>query len=255
MKAMILAAGLGTRMRPLTDHTPKPLLKAGGKPLLQYPIENLRAAGIVDIVINTAWLGEQIEACFGDGRALGVHLHYSHEETPLETAGGIVRALPLLGDTPFILINGDVWTDFPLPRLVRRAAQWRSLPSAPSAHLVLVNNPEHHPEGDFSLIRDASQTDETGAQVADPGQLAVPQGDAPPECYTFSGVSLLDPALFANLAEGPRKLAPILREAMTAKKVTGEHWQGQWYDIGTPARLQTLDRQLSFATHTALTEK
>ncbi len=248
LKAMILAAGLGTRMRPLTDHTPKPLLKAGGKPLLQYPIENLRDAGITDIVINTAWLGEQIEAWGGDGQRFGVRIHYSHEGTPLETAGGIVQARPLLGEGPFILINGDVWSDYPLAQLVEKARSWASLATPPLAHLVLVDNPQQHPLGDFHLHTERAGANAATHLLGSPDASLDP--DARPACLTFSGISLLDPALFANLPPGPRKLAPLLRQAMAIHKVTGEHWRGHWHDIGTPERLATLDQWLRTGQNT-----
>lgn len=214
MKAMILAAGLGTRMRPLTDHTPKPLLVAGGKSLIEWHIERLRQAGFRELVINTAWLGEKIEAALGDGSRYGVSIQWSREGTPLETAGGIRRALPLLGDAPFTVINGDIWTDFDFARLHEPAGL---------AHLVLVTNPEHHPNGDFGL-------DSTGL-VRDNGEQRL----------TFSGIGVYRPELFHELADGEAKLAPLLRVAMRHDAVSGEHFTGDWWDIGTPERLQQLD--------------
>ncbi|MDF1820494.1 MAG: nucleotidyltransferase family protein [Alcanivoracaceae bacterium] len=218
MKAMILAAGLGTRMRPLTDHTPKPLLEAGGKPLIVWHIEKLKAAGFSELVINHAWLGDKLEAHLGDGQAFGVHIQWSREGEPLETAGGIRRALPLLGDEPFLVINGDIWTDIDFAHL-RRA------PSG-QAHLVLVDNPPHHPQGDFHLASDG--------KVGDNGSPAL----------TFSGIGVYRPALFAALADGEARLAPLLRAAMAKGNVSGEHYRGQWWDIGTPERLQALDQHL-----------
>ncbi|AJD49392.1 nucleotidyltransferase family protein [Isoalcanivorax pacificus W11-5] len=235
MRAMILAAGLGTRMRPLTDHTPKPLLRAGGDSLIGHHIRHLREAGITELVINTAWLGEQLEHALGDGRALGVSIQWSHEGTPLETAGGIRRALPLLGDEPFLVVNGDIWTDY----------DFRRLPRAPQgdAHLVLVDNPAHHPEGDFllfcnsaALARDGKVLDNTaGSRALMPAGLPL----------TFSGIGLYRPALFAGLADGEAKLAPLLRRAMDEGRVSGEHHTGLWFDIGTPQRLADLDQLLT----------
>lgn len=220
MKAMILAAGHGTRMRPLTDHTPKPLLQAGGKPLIVWHIEKLAHAGFHDIVINLAWLGWQIPQALGDGSTWGVKLHYSDEqqEGALETAGGIVKALPLLGDAPFLVINADVWCDYPcLPR---------ALEANTLAHLILVANPAHNPNGDFALY---------GTQVLNEG---TPR-------YTFSGIGYYHPALFTGLDYGKRALAPLLRSAMQHGQVSGELFQGDWRDIGTPARLAALDADLT----------
>ena len=219
MKAMILAAGLGTRMRPLTDHTPKPLLKAGGKPLIVWHIEKLAAVGFTEIVINIAWLGWKIPAALGDGSQWGVKLHYSDEqaEQALETAGGIVKALPLLGTEPFLVVNGDVWCDYPcLPQ---------TLAADTLAHLVLVNNPEHHPQGDF---------------VLEQGKV---RREGEPK-FTFSGIGYYHPALFADLDYGKRPLLPVLLAAMQKSQVTGEHYQGTWLDIGTPERLEQLNQNL-----------
>ncbi len=217
MKAMILAAGRGERMRPLTDRTPKPLLQVGGRRLIEYHIHNLVAAGIRDLVINHAHLGERIEAFLGDGSRYGAHIQYSVEEQALETGGGVLNALPLLGDAPFVVINGDIWCDYPLQRLPR------VLPGL--AHLILVDNPDHHPQGDFCL---------------DHGQV---NAEGEPR-LTFSGISVLSPALFAGYQPRVFPLAPLLRRAMADAKVSGEHYAGQWWDVGTPARLQALDRQL-----------
>ena len=221
MKAMILAAGYGKRMRPLTDHTPKPLLQAGGKALIEYHIEALRDAGIESLVINTGWLGETLAATLGDGARYGIPIVYSHEGTPLETAGGIKRALPLLGDQPFALVNGDIWTDFDLSRLVADRPD--------PVHLVLADNPAHHPQGDFHLT--------------DAGRL---RDNAEPR-LTYAGIGRFDPAVFANLPDGEAKLAPILRAAMAEDAASGEHHRGQWWDIGTPERLDELDRLLNSA--------
>lgn len=217
MKAMILAAGKGERMRPLTLHTPKPLLPVAGQPLIEYHLRALAAAGFQEVVINHAWLGQQIEAHLGDGSRFGLHIRYSPEGEPLETGGGIFQALPLLGEQPFALINGDVWTDYDLARL--RA------PLQGLAHLVLVDNPGHHGRGDFSL---------QGGQVSD--------GDQAPGTLTFSGLSVLHPALFEGCQAGAFKLAPLLRQAMAGGQVSGEHYRGQWVDVGTVERLAEAER-------------
>lgn len=216
MKAMILAAGRGERMRPLTDRQPKPLLMIGTKPLIVHMLENLRDADFSDIVINVAYLGRQIIDYLGDGRRFGVTIVYSDEgETPLETAGGIIRALPLLDDKPFLVVNGDIATNFPFKTLKQREIDL--------AHLVLVNNPEHHPSGDFGFDGDLLS-------------------DHAAEKYTFSGIGLYHPSLFSANQQGVRKLAPILREAMHLNRVSGEKFNGFWMDIGTPQRLEELDQ-------------
>lgn len=222
MKAMILAAGKGERMRPLTLTTPKPLLMAGGKPLIAHHLENLRRAGFRDIVINHAWLGDQIEETLGDGQQFGVSIHYSAEGEPLETAGGIQRALPLLcnqGDDWFLVINGDIWCDLDLSLLTP--------PDDAEALLVLTDNPEHNPSGDFCLDRHGN----------------VVTGNVQP--LTFTGISLLHRRLFDPLLPGPMKLAPVLHDAIAGKRVRGIHHTGQWMDIGTPERLRELDTMLS----------
>ncbi|MBP8079053.1 MAG: nucleotidyltransferase family protein [Aeromonas sp.] len=222
MKAMILAAGRGERMRPLTDLLPKPLLAAGGKPLIVHHIEKLKAAGVTTLVINHAWLGHKLVAALGDGSALGVSIHWSAEESALETAGGIVQALPLLGSEPFLVINGDTWLDL----------DYRALVSQPLgddlAHLWLVPNPPQHPQGDFSL---------QAGRVLDTPAL------------TFSGVGLYHPAAFAGLPCGARKLAPLLRDWMALGRVGGSLLAGEWRDIGTVDRLRELDEQLLAGTH------
>lgn len=217
MKAMILAAGRGERMRPLTDTTPKPLLMAGGRRLIEYHLLNLAGAGIEEVVINHAHLGGQIEEQLGDGSRYGVTIHYSAEEQALETGGGIFQALPLLGHEPFLVVNGDVWCDYPLERLV-------ATPCA-LAHLVLIDNPPHHPAGDFHLRE---------GRVEAEGEPRL----------TFSGIGLYHPELFRGCTPGPFPLAPLLREAMAAGRVSGEHYRGQWFDIGTPQRLAQLDELL-----------
>jgi len=216
MKAMILAAGRGERMRPLTDHTPKPLLPVGGKPLLQWHVEALVAAGVREIVINHAWLGGQIEAALGDGRALGAAIRYSPEgDNALETGGGIFQALPLLGDAPFVVVNADIVTDYPFARL----------PAAPAglAHLVLVPNPDHHPQGDFYL--------EHGRVEAE----GAPR-------FTYSGIGVYRPELFRGQQSGRFPLAPLLRRAMGMGQVSGEFYSGAWLDVGTPERLRQAEQ-------------
>jgi MurNAc alpha-1-phosphate uridylyltransferase len=218
MKAMILAAGRGERMRPLTDHTPKPLLKVGGKPLIVWHIECLAAAGFKDVVINHAHLGEQIENALGYGSQWGVHIQYSPEKIALETAGGIANAMPLLGDAPFLVVNGDVFADIDFGAL--------KLVSPNVAHLVMVDNPPQHAAGDFAL---------SGGKLGVDGI----------EKLTFSGVGVYQPKLFAGITRGePAKLAPLLKAAMAQGLVSGSHHQGTWHDIGTPERLQALDSQL-----------
>lgn len=212
MKAMILAAGKGERLRPLTLHTPKPLVCVGGVPLIEYHLRALAAAGFTDIVINHAWLGQQIEDHLGDGTRFGVCIRYSAEHEPLETGGGIFQALSLLGDQPFVVVNGDIWTDYDFSALRQ--------PLTGLAHLVLVENPAHHPAGDFCLA---------GNRV----------NDAQPKMktLTYSGIAVLSPALFAGSRPGAFKLAPLLRTAMAACKVSGERLHGHWVDVGTYERL------------------
>lgn len=217
MRAMILAAGRGERMRPLTDHTPKPMLPVAGKPLIEYHIEALARAGFGSIVINVAWLGQQIIDALGSGERFGVELRFSREEpAALETAGGIRRALPLLDDMPFVVVNGDVWTDYSLANL--------SLPVG-LAHLVLVDNPPHHEQGDFVL---------DGERIVDGGGQRL----------TFSGIGVYHPSLFTDLPDGPQPLAPLLRAAIAQGQVSGEHYRGRWVDVGTPARLEQLERMV-----------
>lgn len=231
MKAMILAAGLGTRMRPLTDHTPKPLLEAGGKALIAWHIENLVQAGYTDLVINHAWRGEKLEAALGNGSAFGARIAWSREGEPLETAGGIVQALPLLGDTPFLVVNGDIWLRYDFAHLRTGFAHMEKL-----AHLVLVSNPGHNPKGDFSL---------DGRVFA--GVECTARNDGEPR-FTFAGVSVLHPRLFAGLEPGKRPLAPLLRAAINNEQVTGEYFAGPWVDVGTPERLAELDQQIRSGT-------
>ena len=219
MRAMILAAGRGERMRPLTDTTPKPLLEVAGRALIHRHLDALAAAGVERVVVNTAWLGEQIRESLGDGSPWGLELVYSPEPAgALDTGGGILQALALLGPEPFWVVNGDLYTDYPLERLPREPAGL--------AHLVLVDNPAHHPGGDFHL-RDA--------RVA-------ADGDGPR--LTFAGLGCYRPDLFSGCRPGVFPLAPLLRAAMAQGQVTGEHYPGRWCDVGTPGRLERLDRAL-----------
>ena len=222
MRAMILAAGRGERMRPLTDHTPKPLLMAGGRPLIEHLIVALVAGGISEIIVNTAHLGEQLEAVVGDGSRLGAQIHYSPEGEALETGGGIFHALPLLGEDPFLVVNGDIATDFPFASL--------TLMSIDLAHLVLVPNPEHHPAGDFGL---------DGETVLDGGEPR----------FTFGGIGVYRPALFEGCKAGRFPLAPLLRAAMARQAVSGQLHEGLWMDIGTIERLQAFDQYLAAQRH------
>ncbi len=218
MKAMILAAGRGERMRPLTDRTPKPLLEVAGRPLIQYHLEALAKAGVKDVVINLSWLGEQIRDALVDREKWNLTLHFSEEgHPPLETGGGIFRALPMLGPDPFRVVNGDVWSDFPFDTL--------ALADRDLAHLVLVDNPPHHRQGDFGL---------TDGRVGDGSQLG-PR-------LTFSGIGLYRPELFAGRDGGAFSLIPVLKEAMGDGQVSGSHYSGKWMDVGTPERLAALEQ-------------
>ena len=216
MKAMILAAGKGERMRPLTLTTPKPLVRAGGVPLIEYHLRALARAGFTEIVINHAWLGQQIEDYLGDGSRFGVSIHFSPEGEPLETGGGIFRALPLLGDEAFVVVNGDIWTDYDFSALRQ--------PLEGLAHLVLVDNPEHHPDGDFILA---------DGKVHD--------GEPAADKLTYSGIAVLHPQLFDGCPDGAFRLAPLLRKAMAEGRVSGEHLKGHWVDVGTHERLAQVE--------------
>lgn len=236
MKALILAAGLGERMRPLTNTTPKPLLHAGGKPLIVWHLEKLAALGMREVVINTSWLAGRFAQVLGDGAQWGLRLRYSYEgETPLETGGGIWHALRQFGDESasgdaFLAINGDIWSDYDFAHLPRATDA--------DAHLVLVDNPPQHPHGDF-VLRDDGHID--------------PDGDGK---LTFAGIGIYRSSLFdgwrgiignaAGVEESPPrfKLAPLLRAAMARGRVTGEHHSGRWTDVGTPERLAQLDSEL-----------
>jgi len=216
VKAMILAAGHGERMRPLTDHIPKPLLKVGNQALIEYHLYALAKTGFEEVVINHGRLGEQIESFLGDGARYGLRIKYSAEGTqPLETGGGIFRVLSILGDAPFLVINADVWTDYSFEKLKN------ALNQKDFAHLVLVDNPPQHANGDFSLVN---------------GRV----GEETTNRFTFSGIGVYRPELFASSKSGAFPLAPLLRRAMAANRVSGEHWAGEWQDIGTPARLEAL---------------
>ncbi len=224
MKAMILAAGRGERMRPLTDETPKPLLAAGGKPLIVWHLERLAAAGFRDIVINHAHLGEQIESALGDGAKWGLSIRYSPEPPgALETAGGIAKALPMLGDRPFLVVNGDIYCDFDFARFPRSQAAGRS----PAAHLVMVANPSHHSGGDFSL---------------DGQRVICARGE---HTLTYAGIGVFSPSFFAEVRPGAvMKLRPLLDAAIEAGTLSGEPFAGRWVDVGTPQRLAELDSEL-----------
>ncbi len=231
MKALIFAAGLGERMRPLTDTTPKPLLRVGGKRLVEWHLEKLSALGVEEVVVNTAWLAEQFPATLGDGARWGLRITYAHEgATPLETGGGMWNALPLLGDAPFVLVNGDVWTDYDFTRLPREPDGL--------AHLVMVDRPPQATRGDFALDADGLLRD-TGADL-----------------LTYSGIGMYRPQLLdgwrgivnapAHVDGKPKfPLAPLLRAHMAEGRITGEHHRGRWTDVGTPERLARLDAELA----------
>jgi MurNAc alpha-1-phosphate uridylyltransferase len=225
VKAMILAAGYGKRLRPLTHKIPKPMIPVAGKPLLQHHIERLVAMGITEVVINVSWLADQIESFFGDGSNFGIRITWSKESEPLETGGGILKVLPLLGDAPFLLINGDIWTDFPLPTVTDIA-----LEGDQSAWLLLVNNPQHNPVGDFGL--------QEGFVSYEPNLK-----------YTFSGISVFKPMLFADYAQNRMEascfpLRDVLRPAIESKRIIGSVYAGHWCDVGTIERYNELNKHL-----------
>ena len=223
MKCMILAAGRGERMRPHTDVMPKPLIPVAGTPLIARHLENLRAAGVTDIVINLGWLGERIREAVGDGARFGVGVRYSEEGWPaLESGGGIFNALPLLGHEPFMVVNGDVYSDFPLARLAQRA---RELPAGRLAHLVLVPNPEHNPRGDFALADGRLDNHEQGR-------------------FTFSGLSVHTAEFFHGCTPGHFPLLPLWRRSAGLGHLGGEVYEGIWSDVGTPERLAALEQRL-----------
>ena len=221
MKAMILAAGRGERMRPLSDRMPKPLLEVAGRPLIHYHLEALAKAGVNDVVINLSWLGEQIRDALADGHDWNLTLHFSEEgHPPLETGGGIFRALPMLGPDPFLVVNGDVWSDFPFDTLV--------LADRDLAHLVLVDNPAHHRQGDFVLAETRVRDDSS-------------QGPR----LTFSGIGVYRPELFVGCDGGAFSLIPVLEAAMARDQVSGSHYSGKWLDVGTPDRLTALEKLIA----------
>jgi MurNAc alpha-1-phosphate uridylyltransferase len=216
---MILAAGRGERMRPLTDELPKPLLKAGPHCLIEYHLYQLAEAGFSEVVINVAWLGQKIIDTIGNGERYGLQIHYSNEgEQALETAGGIFQALTLLGEQPFVVINGDVWSDYPY-------AELKDFEPSGLAHLVLVNNPEHNPQGDFAIEHN---------RVLNQGE----------QKFTFSGIGVYRADFFAGMSQGKAPLAPMLRAAIERGQVSGEIYRGHWLDIGTPQRLRQLEQLL-----------
>ncbi|MDN5435178.1 MAG: nucleotidyltransferase family protein [Acinetobacter sp.] len=223
MKAMILAAGLGNRMRPLTLYKPKPLLEVGGKALIVWHIEKLKKIGVTEIVINSAWLADILIGTLGDGSQFGVTIRWTREDEGLETAGGIINALALLGDQPFILVNGDVWTTFDFASLLDINL------ADDLAHLVFVNNPEQHPQGDFTLANGRAYTFEQNQQG---------------ENLTYSGVAVINPKMFDGLEHGKRPLAPLLKQGMLDGKISAEKMQAAWVDVGTPERLTALDLQI-----------
>ncbi|SDY69665.1 MurNAc alpha-1-phosphate uridylyltransferase [Nitrosomonas sp. Nm58] len=229
-KAMILAAGRGERMRPLTDTLPKPLLRAGNRMLIEYHLQNLAQAGFIDIVINHAYLGYKIESALGDGQRYGLTITYSKETTILETAGGIANALPLLtnlsASQPFLVINADIFCQMDYRTLLAVLQRFQTNPDGDLAHLILVDNPPHHPDGDFFLEQ---------------GRLATSGHHK----LTFSGIGVYHPTLFNQVVPGiATKLSPLLRQVITSDKASGEYYPGMWMDIGTPERLQLLHAQL-----------
>lgn len=235
---MILAAGFGKRLRPLTEHTPKPLLEVHGKPLITYHLEALARAGIKEVVINTAWLGEKLEHCLGDGSQYGLSIAWSREGEPLETGGGICQALPLLGAEPFMLVNGDVWTDYPFEQLLSRRLDGGCL-----AHLVLVPNPDHNLLGDYCFATGwaAEADDKQRSVLAAPVAVGKLAGRS---AYTFSGLSLMHPQLFAACGDtAVFPLRDVLAPAFRLGQVSGELYQGEWCDVGTLDRLVALNQQ------------
>ncbi len=223
MKAMILAAGRGERLRPLTDHTPKPLVHAGKKRLIEYLIDNLVAAGVKEIIINYAYLGEQFPQVLGDGEKYDCCITYSPENKgSLETAGGIIQAIPLMGEEPFIVVNGDIWTDFDFSTLSQYSLKENS-----DCHLIMVNNPDHNPDGDFAIDRNG---------------LVTLSGEYK---FTFSGIGLYHPRLFRNLKVERKALRPVFEMLIKEKRLTAELYDGRWSDIGTLDRLNALEKELS----------
>jgi N-acetyl-alpha-D-muramate 1-phosphate uridylyltransferase len=225
MRAMILAAGRGERMRPLTDTLPKPLLQVGGKTLIEWQLEKLAAVGIEDVVVNVSHLGELIEEFLGDGSRWGCQITYSRETEALETAGGIVQALPLLGSEPFLIVNADIWSNYDFTDLVQHRMQPGCL-----AHLVLVSNPPQHHQGDFCLRENG---------------LLEMRSERGRDTCTYSGIALYHPDFFSGIDPGKLKLLPVLERLMSEHRVSGEHFSGDWEDVGTPERLTALDARLA----------
>lgn len=223
MKAMILAAGLGKRMRPLTLYKPKPLLEVGGKALIVWHIEKLKKIGVTEIVINSAWLADVLIGTLGDGSQFGVTIRWTREDEGLETAGGIINALLLLGDEPFILVNGDVWTTFDFTSLLTVDL------GEDLAHLIFVQNPEQHPEGDFTLANGRAYLFDQNVQG---------------ENLTYSGVAVYSPKMFQGLEHGKRPMLPLLKQGMLDGKISAEKMSTAWVDVGTPERLMALDLQI-----------
>lgn len=220
MRAMILAAGRGERMRPLTDNVPKPLLSAGGKPLIQHHLESLASAGVRDVVVNLAWKGGMIRDALGDGRRFGVNIAYSDEgDSALETGGGIFAALPLLGSAPFIVVSGDIWSDFPF------AALATTLAASDLAHFVLVPNPPYHFNGDFGLAH---------GRIVDDGPR-----------FTYANIGVFRPEFFSGCKAGRFALAPLMFAKAREGRASGELYAGRWFNVGTPAQLQELHESLS----------
>ena len=225
MKVMLLAAGVGERMRPLTDRTPKPLLAVGAIPLIEHHIRRLADVGLTDLVINVSHLAAQIIEYCGDGSRWGVSIAYSPESEPLETAGGIINAMPLLGDAPFMVVNGDVWTDYPFAQLAAVGLG----AAASEAHLVLVDNPAQHPMGDYALSRQGI------LEIKEPTAMGL----------TYAGLGLYSPTFFTGVLAGKLAMRPLLDEAIPRGVVGGEYYPGQWVDVGTPQRLKDLDEMVS----------
>lgn len=226
MKAMIFAAGFGTRMQPLTLHTPKPLLKVAGKSLIEYHLDKLAASGFSDVVINVSHLGQQIVAAIGEGDRWGLRIRYSYEESPLETAGGLRHAADLLGSEPFLLVNGDVWCDLDISKFIARQIQL--------AHLLMVPNAPHHPRGDFGFVKDLDDVNQETSELLSYGV---------DERYTYAGIALIHPKLM-DLDPCESKLGPLFKLAMNQAKVTGELFAGDWVDVGTPERLAELNSRI-----------
>ena len=254
IKAIILAAGRGERMRPLSDHCPKPLLKVGGQALIVWIIQNLARAGLKDIVINHAWLGEQFEQTLGDGSAWGVRLHYSAESSALETAGGITHALPLLGQGVFLAVSADIYTDFNFSHLLTRAT-FVQASAVPLMHLVLVDNPDFHPHGDFYLLNGKVQPLNTADAIEHPEKTSPMQtyhktcklfsDQQTRSSLTYANIGLYDSRSFMHLDPNtPAKLAPLIHNTMAHQCVSGEYFQGVWHNIGNPRQLDALNQTL-----------